>query len=113
MITTILLNGEPSDGRIPVTDSSVLRGDGCFEVLKSYQGKPFALDRHLDRLERSAKALEIELPARESLTDCQGERAIPRKPLRERELSHHLSPKTIQKILLFSIDPIKSNDTLS
>ena len=68
MITTILLNGEPSDGRIPVTDSSVLRGDGCFEVLKSYGGCPFALDRHLDRLERSAKALEIELPPRESLT---------------------------------------------
>lgn len=67
MITTILLNGEPSDGRIPVTDSSVLRGDGCFEVLKSYQGRPFALDKHLDRLERSAKALEIELPSRESL----------------------------------------------
>lgn len=67
MITTVLLNGEPSDGRIPVTDSSVLRGDGCFEVLKSYRGLPFALDQHLDRLERSSKALEIEIPDRESL----------------------------------------------
>lgn len=62
MITEVLINGEVSDGRIPVTDSSVLRGDGCFEVLKSYRGQPFALDAHIERLERSARALEIDLP---------------------------------------------------
>ncbi|MGH3650218.1 MAG: aminotransferase class IV [Acidimicrobiia bacterium] len=67
MITQVLINGAPSDGRLPVTDSSVLRGDGCFEVLGSYGGKPFALDAHLDRLERSAAALQIELPARSDL----------------------------------------------
>ena len=67
MITTILVNGDVSEGRIPVTDSSVLRGDGCFEVLKCYDGRPFALDEHLDRLERSASALEIELPRRDDL----------------------------------------------
>jgi branched-subunit amino acid aminotransferase/4-amino-4-deoxychorismate lyase len=68
MITTVLINGEPSDGTIPVTDSSVLRGDGCFEVLKSYRGRPFALDLHLDRLERSSKSLDIPLPDRDLLS---------------------------------------------
>lgn len=67
MITDVLINGEPSDGRIAVTDSSVLRGDGCFEVLRSYQGTVFALGEHLDRLEISAKALAIDLPARADL----------------------------------------------
>lgn len=67
MITEVLINGSPSDGTIPVTDSSVLRGDGCFEVLKSYGGRPFALEEHLDRLQRSARALQIELPDRTSL----------------------------------------------
>lgn len=67
MITTVLLNGDPSDGMVPVTDSSVLRGDGCFEVLKSYGGRPFALQEHLDRLERSATALGIGLPHRDAL----------------------------------------------
>ncbi len=38
-LTTILVNGVPSDGLVPVTDSTVLRGDGCFEVLRSYRGK--------------------------------------------------------------------------
>ncbi len=69
MIGTIYINGEPSDGLIPVTDSSVLRGDGCFEVLRAYRGKPFELDGHLDRLERSAGALEIVLPSRADLLD--------------------------------------------
>jgi len=69
MISDILINGVPSDGRIPVTDSSVLRGDGCFEVLKAYGGEPFALDGHLDRLALSASKLEIPLPTRAELAD--------------------------------------------
>lgn len=67
MITDVLVNGAPSDGRIPVTDSAVLRGDGCFEVIKAYSGKPFALAEHLDRLERSATAVAITLPSRSDL----------------------------------------------
>lgn len=66
-VTSILINGERSDGMIPITDSTVLRGDGCFEVLKSYAGKPFALEEHLDRLERGASALGIDLPDREDI----------------------------------------------
>lgn len=67
MTSKVLINGVVSDGMIPVTDSSVLRGEGCFEVIKVYSGRPFALDAHLDRLERSAKALEIEVPGRAEL----------------------------------------------
>ena len=67
MISTVLINGEPSIEGVPVTDSSVLRGDGCFEVLKAYNGVPFALEAHLDRLERSAEALAIELPGRDEI----------------------------------------------
>lgn len=66
-IGTVFINGEPGDGRVPVTDSSVLRGDGCFEVLKAYGGKAFGLGEHLDRLEASAAALGITLPASDDL----------------------------------------------
>lgn len=52
------------DPRIPVGDGVVLRGDGCFEALRSYEGVPFAMGPHLDRLERSAAALRIEVPGR-------------------------------------------------
>ncbi len=75
MIGPVTINGQPSDGRIPVTDSSVLRGDGCFEVIKVYGGRPFELAAHLDRLERSATAVDIELPERSELAEWISESA--------------------------------------
>jgi 4-amino-4-deoxychorismate lyase len=62
MIDRFWVNGVESEGRIAVTDSSVLRGDGCFEVLRAYDGRVFAIEEHLDRLERSASKLEMALP---------------------------------------------------
>ncbi|MGI9608902.1 MAG: aminotransferase class IV [Acidimicrobiia bacterium] len=76
MISEILINGEVSDGQIPVTDSSVLRGDGCFEVLKSYKDVPFAVAEHLDRLERSASALQLTLPAHDLMAGWVGRVAV-------------------------------------
>ena len=67
MTVRVLINGVEADGLVPVTDSSVLRGDGCFEVIRSYSGRPFAMDDHLDRLDRSAQALDISLPDRQDL----------------------------------------------
>jgi branched-chain amino acid aminotransferase len=50
----------PADGAlIPATDDGLLRGDGAFEVIRLYEGRPFALADHLDRLERSAAAIEL------------------------------------------------------
>jgi len=69
MTTTILINGQPSDGRIPVTDSSVVRGDAVFEVAMAYGGVPFRLDDHLDRLEASARKLGVGLPRRSLLVE--------------------------------------------
>jgi branched-chain amino acid aminotransferase len=48
-----------AEARIPVADDGVLRGDGVFEVIRLYSGRPFALGDHLDRLERSAAAIEL------------------------------------------------------
>ena len=33
---------------IPVTDRGLIRGDGVFEVIRLYAGRPYALDAHLD-----------------------------------------------------------------
>src|SRR5918911_47587 len=47
--------------RIPATDEGLLRGDGVFEVVRLYDGRPFALDDHLARMERSARNLRLPL----------------------------------------------------
>jgi branched-chain amino acid aminotransferase len=44
---------------IPATDDGLIRGDGAFEVVRVYAGRPFALADHLDRLERSALNLRL------------------------------------------------------
>jgi len=44
---------------IPVTDEGFLRGDGAFEVVRVYDGHPYALDEHLDRMTGSASALRF------------------------------------------------------
>jgi branched-chain amino acid aminotransferase len=45
---------------IPATDEGLLRGDGAFEVIRVYDGTPYALDEHLDRIERSAANLRLD-----------------------------------------------------
>lgn len=47
------------EARIPPGDDGLLRGDGVFEVIRLYRGRPFALAEHLDRLQRSAAAIEL------------------------------------------------------
>ena len=44
---------------VPATDEGFLRGDGVFEVVRVYDGRPFALGDHLDRIERSAAMLRL------------------------------------------------------
>lgn len=49
----------PDDATIPVTDEGLLRGDGAFEVLRLYDGRPFALEDHYVRLARSCEGLRL------------------------------------------------------
>jgi branched-chain amino acid aminotransferase len=48
---------------IGVSDQGLLRGDGVFEVVRLYDGVPYALDEHLERLARSAAGLRLPLDA--------------------------------------------------
>src|SRR5215210_5889090 len=60
------------EATIPATDEGLLRGDGAFEVIRVYDGRPFAVPDHLDRLERSAANLRLDDVPRAEL-----EREIP------------------------------------
>jgi branched-chain amino acid aminotransferase len=45
--------------RIAVTDEGLTRGDGGFEVLRLYGGRPFALDEHMARLANTCAGLRL------------------------------------------------------
>jgi branched-chain amino acid aminotransferase len=58
------INGAVSpveEARIPITDEGLLRGDGGFEVLRVYGGRPFALEDHLTRLGRTCAGLRLDV----------------------------------------------------
>ncbi len=58
----IYLNGEfvsKKDAKISVFDHGLLYGDGVFEGIRSYKGRVFKLDEHLQRLYNSAKAIRL------------------------------------------------------
>lgn len=50
-----------AEATIGVTDDGLLRGDGVFEVIRLYAGRPFALEDHLRRLAGSAANLRLEI----------------------------------------------------
>jgi len=64
-MSTLWVDGALVDeaaARVSPMDHGLLTGDGVFETLRVYGGVPFAWDRHLRRLARSAGALGLPLP---------------------------------------------------
>jgi branched-chain amino acid aminotransferase len=51
--------GPAEEARIPVTDEGLTRGDGAFEVIRLYGGRPFALADHFARLDRTCTGLRL------------------------------------------------------
>lgn len=49
-----------AEATVPLKDDGLYRGDGAFEVIRLYGGKPFALVDHLDRLGRSVAVIQLE-----------------------------------------------------
>jgi D-alanine transaminase len=48
-----------TEARVPVLDRGYLFGDGIYEVLRFYQGKPWLEAEHFERLERSLAVVRI------------------------------------------------------
>jgi branched-chain amino acid aminotransferase len=70
MSATVNVNGRiTSDGEatISVFDHGFLYGEGIYETMRTYHRRPFLYDRHMRRLRRSAKMIELPLP----FTDAQ------------------------------------------
>ena len=61
----VFLNGQfvpEAQAVVPVNDRGFLYGDGLFETVRVFNGRPFRLAQHLERLVRGADYLKIKLP---------------------------------------------------
>lgn len=61
--SVVYLNGDYvrlGDAKISVLDRGFIFGDGIYDVVPAYSGKPFRMDGHLARLERSLAAIGIQ-----------------------------------------------------
>jgi branched-chain amino acid aminotransferase len=66
----VWLNGALVDEEevcISPSDHGFLLGDGVFETLRCYEGRPFALREHLERLDAGARAMGIAVPSLDDL----------------------------------------------
>ncbi len=72
---TVYLNGEwlpLGEARVSVLDRGFMLGDGVYELIPVYQRRPFRLDEHLRRLQRSLDGIRLPNP----LTDAQWREVI-------------------------------------
>ena len=70
MDAVALINGERmplASAQLAITDEGVARGDGAFETVGVWGGRPFRLDDHLDRLAHSLDAVSLPAADRELL----------------------------------------------
>jgi D-alanine transaminase len=54
--------GPLAQARIALQDRGFLFGDGVYEVLRTYDGRIFELERHLDRFDASLRGLHLKWP---------------------------------------------------
>ena len=65
MAATVNVNGRVFDQEhavISIFDHGFLYGEGVYETLRTYNGQPFLIDRHMRRLRNSAGMLSLAVP---------------------------------------------------
>jgi branched-chain amino acid aminotransferase len=65
MSATVNVNGRVTpecEAVISVFDHGFLYGEGIYETMRTYHGRPFLFDRHMRRLRRSARMIDLPLP---------------------------------------------------
>ena len=74
-----MIDGElrpPDAQRVSVFDRGFLYGDSVFETLRTYDGEPFGLAEHMERLARSAELVFIELPVPRATLEAEVRAAV-------------------------------------
>lgn len=102
-----------AEARVGVEDRGYQFADGVYEVIRLYDGRPFTLGEHLERLEKSAAGIRMTLPM--SATSLAGEvrKFVPRTAVRDGMVylqatrgtapRNHLFPQSCKPTVLFYV----------
>ncbi len=119
----VYLNGQYvrlGDAKISVLDRGFIFGDGIYDVVPAYKGKPFRMEGHLARLERSLAAIGIvsdmtrdgwrtlvlDMIARSGLGDCMVYIQVTRGVAKR----DHGFPKNIEPTVFCMVSPFERPD---
>ena len=120
MTEWIWLNGEIlpiADARLGIEDRGFQFADGVYEVIRLYDGKPFALTAHLERLWKSAVEIQLTPPLTVDALARQIHRLLERVDAGNAMIylqltrgvapRNHLFPEIVEPTLLFYTRPVK------
>jgi D-alanine transaminase len=103
----VWLNGEFTDfasAKVSVEDRGFQFGDGVYEVVRVYEGRPFALEPHLLRLRQSLNGIELDLAMSDQELAAVARELIGRSGLREAELYIQVTRGAARRYHLFPAD---------
>ncbi len=117
----VWINGEImplADARIGVEDRGFQFGDGVYEVIRLYDGRPFALGDHLRRLWNSAVDIQLTPPLTPNLLAAEVGKLLARSDVGDAQLymqltrgvapRDHVFPETVEPTLLFYLQPTRT-----
>lgn len=115
----IWLNGDVlplSQAKVGVEDRGYQFADGVYEVIRLYEGRTFTLAEHLERLARSAQAIEIPLPLTLEVLSAEIRKLVTRSAVAEGMVylqltrgccaRNHVIPAEPRPTLLFYVRPL-------
>jgi D-alanine transaminase len=117
-VALLYLNGsivDERDATISINDRGFVFADGIYEVIRVFGGQPFEMERHLDRLERSAAAIRLTLdPSAEEIGTIALD-LLKREPIQEAQIyiqatrgvapRSHAIPKEVTPGTLIAVRP--------
>lgn len=101
------LNGQIvplAEARVSVEDRGFVFADGVYEAMRLYGGRPFALDRHLARLENSCRGLKLSNPLNQAELSRQIRRLINHGSVRDGLLYLQLTRGACPRNAIFPTD---------
>ena len=102
-----------ADARVGVEDRGYQFADGVYEVIRLYDGRPFTLREHLERLEKSAAGIRMALPMTPQSLAAEVQKFVPRTGVRDGMVylqatrgcaaRNHVYPKNCKPTVLFYV----------